>query len=733
MASSKLKGLTIKIGGDTTDLISALKKPQTEIKNLESNLKSVNQMLKYDPSNTELLSQKQKILNQDIEQTKTKLATLKQAQKELPSDVDKTSAQYVNLQQEIQKTETHLKSLKKQQDLLPVGVQAWGAKLGEIGTKLNDVGTTMSTKVTAPLVALEGGALKSFESVESGLDIVKQKTGASGEALESMNSIVKDLATTMDTSFTDAGTAVGELNTRFGLTGDDLEKTSKKFLEFAKVNNTDVNTSIDQVQKAMSAFNVDASHAGEVLDMMNKVGQDTGVSMETLQEGLIKNSAAFQEMGLNMNQSITLMGQIEKSGADSNTVLTGLRKALKNATAEGKPMNQALDELQDSIKNGKDGMSGLQEAYDLFGKSGDQVYQAVKNGSLDFKDLAKSADGASGSVSDVYNNTDSLSRAFTPLKNTLLSALAEVGEQLAKTLLPMVKNLAKQLDAFAKWFEKLAPWQKDLVIKIMLIVTAIGPLLIMIGKVSTGISSIISVAKLLPTIMGFISPYAPVILGIVVAISAVILVMQNWGTITKTVGDFINGIISVLNKKFKEFQTWLDNSMVGINQFAANVETEIGNMISNVINTFTGLRDKALNWGSDMIQGFIDGIKQKVGQLKNAVGNVAKSIKKKIGFSVPEEGPLADADTYMPDFMDLLTRGIETNKAKVLDSLNGLASDMSGGIGAMNATMNNNQSINLNASFVATMDGQQVTNVVKKNMTTQTRNVANMKGGVAYS
>lgn len=733
MASSKLKGLTIKIGGDTTDLISALKKPQTEIKNLESNLKSVNQMLKYDPSNTELLSQKQKILNQDIEQTKTKLATLKQAQKELPSDVDKTSAQYVNLQQEIQKTETHLKNLKKQQDLLPASVQAWGAKLGEVGTKLNDVGTTMSTKVTAPIVALEGGALKSFETVESGLDIVKQKTGASGEALESMNSIVKDLATTMDTSFTDAGTAVGELNTRFGLTGDDLEKTSKQFLEFAKVNNTDVNTSIDQVQKAMSAFNVDASHAGEVLDMMNKVGQDTGVSMETLQEGLIKNSAAFQEMGLNMNQSITLMGQIEKSGADSNTVLTGLRKALKNATAEGKPMNQALSELQDSIKNGKDGMSGLQEAYDLFGKSGDQVYEAVKNGSLDFKDLAKSADGASGSVSDVYNNTDSLSRTFTPLKNTLLSALAEVGEQLAKTLLPMVKNLAKQLDSFAKWFEKLAPWQKDLVVKIMLIVTAIGPLLIMIGKVSTGISSIISIAKFLPTIMGFISPYAPVILGIVVAISAVILVMQNWGTITKTIGDFINGIISALNKKFKEFQTWLDNSMVGINQFAANVETEIGNMISNVINTFTGLRDKALNWGSDMIQGFIDGIKQKVGQLKNAVGNVAKSIKKKIGFSVPEEGPLADADTYMPDFMDLLTRGIEANKAKVLDSLNGLASDMSGGIGAMNATMNNNQSINLNASFVATMDGQQVTNVVKKNITTQTRNVANMKGGVAYA
>lgn len=732
MANSKLKGLTIKIGGDTTDLISALKKPQTEIKTLESSLKSVNQMLKYDPSNTELLSQKQKILNQDIEQTKTKLATLKQAQSALPSDVDKTSAQYINLQQEIQKAETHLKNLKKQQDLLPASVQAWGAKLGEVGTKLNDVGTTMSTKVTAPMVALEGGALKSFETVESGLDVVKQKTGASGEALESMNSIVKDLATSMDTSFEDAGTAVGELNTRFGLTGDELEKTSKQFLEFAKVNNTDVNTSIDQVQKAMSAFNVDASHAGEVLDMMNKVGQDTGVSMETLQEGLIKNSVAFQEMGLNMNQSITLMGQIEKSGADSNTVLTGLRKALKNATAEGKPMNQALSELQDSIKNGKDGMSGLQEAYDLFGKSGDQVYQAVKNGSLDFKDLAQSADGASGSVSDVYNNTDSLSRTLTPLKNTLLSALAEVGSQLATTLLPMAKNLASQLEAFANWFKKLSPWQKDLIVKIMLIVTAIGPLLIMIGKISTGISSIISVAGMISPIIGIIAPFVPMILGIVVAITAVILIMNNWGTITQTVGGIVNGIINAVVSNFRAFQTWLGTSLNNISQFASNVKTEIANLVSSIINTFFGLRDKAINWGADMLQGFIDGIKQKVGQVKDAVGNVAKSIKKKIGFSVPEEGPLADADTYMPDFMNLLTKGIEANKAKVLDSLNGLANDMSNGVGAMNATTNNNQSINLNASFVATMDGQQVTDVVKKKMTTQVRNVANMRGGVAY-
>lgn len=97
--------------------------------------------------------------------------------------------------------------------------------------------------------------------MDAGLDIVAQKTGATGDELEDMCQIVKDLATEIPTDFETAGAAVGEVNTRFGLTGQALDDLSAKFIKFAQLNDTDVSTSIDNVSSVMNAFGMDASEA----------------------------------------------------------------------------------------------------------------------------------------------------------------------------------------------------------------------------------------------------------------------------------------------------------------------------------------------------------------------------------------------------------------------------------------------------------------------------------------
>ena len=95
-----------------------------------------------------------------------------------------------------------------------------------------------------------------------------------------------------------------------------LEELSQQFLKFAQINNVDVNSSIDNVQKAMSAYGLSADDAGAMLDTLNKVGQDTGISMDTLEQLMVQNSTALQSMGLNASDSAVLLGQLEKSGAD---------------------------------------------------------------------------------------------------------------------------------------------------------------------------------------------------------------------------------------------------------------------------------------------------------------------------------------------------------------------------------------------------------------------------------
>lgn len=776
--SSNIKGLNIEIGGDTTKLGDALKGVQTKIKTTESSLRSVNQMLKFDPSNSDLLSQKQQLINKELDEQKQKLEILKTAQSQLPAEVDKTSAEYITLEQQIQMCETRIQTLQTQQNTLPASVQAAGVKfkevgdtVSEIGEKVKGVGEDLTKKVSAPIAAAGTAAVTAFNSVDAGLDVVTQKTGASGKSLESMQTIAKNLFTSMPIEIGDAGAAVGEINTRFGLTGDSLENLSRKFLEFSELNNVDVSSSIDNVQKSLSAWGLDASHAGEILDGLNYTAQQTGVDVNTLTTGLYQYSGVFSQLGLSAGQAITFMGQLEKSGTDVNAAMAGLQKAMTNAAAEGKPLNEALDELQTNFDNAGSDTERMTMLTDLFGaRAAGKMLPALKDGSLSFKDLSDSCKLAGDSVHDTYEEVEKDGKGdYTKAMNQFKVTLSDVGKVLQDTLRPIIEEATAKLKEFAKWWKNLDPGIKNFIVKAALVVAAIGPIIVVIGVIVTSIGNIIGaiggtitiVGKLIPILAGI----TPQMAAIGIAIAAIILVIQNWGTISKAVGDVINNVIASIVTTFHSWQTWFDSWWVGVNTWFANAEITVWNAITGILNgvwnilsgvpgmvysyvsgAITGaintigsyvegvrsavtnvietvksvignLYNDAVTWAQDMLQGFIDGIKSNLKGVKDAASGVANKIKSVLGFSLPEDGPLSDADTYMPDFIQLMTRGIEKNKPALLSQVDALAAEMKEGIGAVSASANSQQSINLNASFVATMDGKAVTDVVTKQVT----------------
>lgn len=142
MAASRIKGITIEIGGDTTKLQTALKGVNTEIRNTQAQLKDVEKLLKLDPGNTELLAQKHKLLGDAVKETKEKLETLKtaaeQAEKAL-SDGTISKDQYDALQREIIETENELKRLEEQANQSAAALQ----KISATGEKLKDVGSNI--------------------------------------------------------------------------------------------------------------------------------------------------------------------------------------------------------------------------------------------------------------------------------------------------------------------------------------------------------------------------------------------------------------------------------------------------------------------------------------------------------------------------------------------------------------------------------------------------------------
>lgn len=155
------------------------------------------------------------------------------------------------------------------------------------------------------------------------------KTGATGEALEGLTKSADNVFGTMPEDMSTVGEAIGEVNTRFHTTGTELEKTSKQFIQFATINGTNVTQSVDQVDKIMKAWNVDASQTGNLLGLLTAKAQETGISVDTLEGYVLDNNAQFKEMGLSLPQAINLMAQFDANGVDSTQAMAGLKKALR--------------------------------------------------------------------------------------------------------------------------------------------------------------------------------------------------------------------------------------------------------------------------------------------------------------------------------------------------------------------------------------------------------------------
>lgn len=412
------------------------------------------------------------------------------------------------------------------------GMDAVAKKVDAVGQSLQKVGTSLTKNLTAPIVAVGAASVKAFNEVDEGLDTITQKTGATGEEAEAMGEIMKNLATSIPTDFATAGEAIGEVRTRFGVTGDALEDLSGQFIKFAQLNNTDVSNSIDSVQKALSAYGLGAEDAGAFLDRLNKTAQDTGASVDSLEAGIVSNATAFKEMGLGIDEAVAFMGQLEVSGANSETVLNGMRKALKNATAEGIPLDQALADLQNTILNGTDSMDGLTAAYDIFGKSGDQIYGAVKDGTINFVDLASAMTDAGNSVADTFEATLDPTDNFKTTMNELKVVGADVGGTLLQMLIPVIKQVGEIITKVKEAWEGLSPETQEMIIKAAGIVAAVGPVLVVIGKVVSGISSIISIGSALVAAIGAISAPVVAVVAVIAGLIAIgVALYKNWDEI----------------------------------------------------------------------------------------------------------------------------------------------------------------------------------------------------------
>lgn len=410
------------------------------------------------------------------------------------------------------------------------GLTNLGGKFESAGQKMTASGKAMSLGLTAPLTGIYKFSKSAFNEVDAGMDTVVKKTGATGDALESLQGSVKNVATTIPTSFETAGQAVGEVNTRFGLTGEALDDLSGKFVKFAELNGTDVSASVDATQQIIEAFGLTTEDAGNLLDTFNKVGQDTGVNLDALMGSMIQNSAAFKEMGFGAADTAKFLGELEVSGADSSQVMAGLKKALQNAAKEGTPMNEALAQMQDSLTGAESDTEATALAMELFGsKAGPAIAKAVREGKLSFDDLGTSLTDAAGNIDTTFENTQDGADEMTLAMNRIKASSADLSDQVDKTLAPIMERLASGIEWVAQKFSELSPETQQIIVTIGLLLAVIGPLLLILGTMSTAIGGLIGANGLggLLTALGGLSAPVLAIIAVIGVLVGVFLTLWN--------------------------------------------------------------------------------------------------------------------------------------------------------------------------------------------------------------
>lgn len=259
-----------------------------------------------------------------------------------------------------------------------------------------------------------------------------------------------------------------------------------------------------------------------------------------------------------------------------------------------------------------------------------------------------------------------------------------------------------------------------------------------IGRIAVGVVAVIAAVKGISAIFGVITTVISVVKAVISVIKLAFVVVKSIITVIKVVGAVISVLASafgpvilaiaaaiaigvLLWKNWDKIREAAGNLLEGVKTTIGNVRDAIVTGIQAAIDWITSLPAEALKWGSDIIDGIVSGIQSAVGRVGEAVKGVADKIKSFLGFSEPEDGPLSDFHTYMPDMIDLMASGITSGKKKVKDALEGMTGEMSviakanvvskatgrGATGRTTGGRTVTQNVNINNQFNGDRAGQQ--------------------------
>lgn len=595
-------------------------------------------LLKLDPSNTELLAQKHRLLGDAVKETKEKLETLKTAAEQANDALAKgdiSQEQYDALQREIVETEQALERLESQANESATAVQkiaAVGEKLQGVGDKISSAGTAL-LPATAAVTALGTAAVKTASDFDSAMSQVAAVSGATGDDLEALRDKAREMGAKTKFSASEAAEAMNYM-AMAGWKTEDMLGGIEGIMNLAAASGESLATTSDIVTDALTAFGLTAADSGHFADVLAAASSNANTNVAMMGETFKYAAPIAGALGFSVEDTAEAIGLMANAGIKSTQAGTSLRTIMTNLSGEVKICGASIGEvtiattnadgsmreLSDILADCRVAFNGLSEseqaaaAETLVGKNAMSGFLALMNAApADIDKLSSAIDTCSGKSEEMATiMQDNLEGQLTILKSQLEELAISFGEM----LMPVIRSVISAIQTFVDWLNGMDEGTRKVVLGIGLFVAALGPVLIIVGKVISAVGTIMTIVPKLAGVINVVkgafaglnaimaaNPILLIITAIAALVAAFIYLWNNcegfrqfwidlWEnikqiaiTVWNAIKDFFVAVWEAIKAVFQTvFEVIKSLVMAYFNVYKTIIETVI-NVIKTVIQT----------------------------------------------------------------------------------------------------------------------------------------------------
>ena len=579
-------------------------------------------------------------------------------------------------------------------------MQRTGKAVQNTGRQISNVGNTLMKGVTLPIVGAGAALTKLAMNFDDAYDKIRVGTGATGEALKNLEKDFAAVYKSVPASMDDVSTAIADLNTRLGISGEPLQQLSTQIINLSKITGTDLATVIQSSTRMFQDAGIKQEEYAEALDYTFKVSQQTGISVDRLQQLMVQFGAPLRQLGFDWQTSAAMLGKFEKEGVNTELVVGSLRIALsKMAKEKIKDPSQALSKAIKMIKEAGSAGRANAIALEIFGaRAGADMAAAIREGRLDLDELLTTLKNSPETINKAAEETYDFQEKFTMLKNQIALGLQPVAMKLFDTINNLVPTFQRFVDVIVKLGDKFAslpPAQQDTILKLVALAAATGPVLKVFGSVVGSVGGVVrgmgNLGKSMKTAGGLmklvLSPANLVVLAIVAVVGAIVLLIKYWGqistffknlwqsfkqtlgiteqtgqTFTKVFGAIGNVVKTVISAMVSAFQFLAPiigtvfSVIIGIVTIAVKTITKLIGGIIEVIGSIINFLSPIITPIVEFIKGLLNGVINMVNTIIRAMNKLHWKIPewipimggKEFGFDIQEIPTLAKGTNYFP-------------------------------------------------------------------------------------